>query len=76
MFVVTEAQAATIRTAYEQRGEFYAAVELRQLFPGITDNAQARECVRMIASWRRFSCCATRGLGGWQYCCPPRRLRG
>ena len=52
MFVVTEAQAATIRTAYEQRGEFYAAVELRQLLPGITHNAQARECVRMIASWR------------------------
>jgi hypothetical protein len=27
MFVVTEAQAAAIRTAYEQRGEFSAAVE-------------------------------------------------
>ncbi|HSU07107.1 MAG TPA: hypothetical protein VLI93_16215, partial [Acetobacteraceae bacterium] len=51
MFVVTEAQAATIRTAYEQRGEFSAAVELRQLFPGITDNAQARECVHTIVSW-------------------------
>jgi hypothetical protein len=35
--------------AYEQRGEFPAAVELRQLFPGIMDNAQARECVRTIA---------------------------
>ena len=52
MFVVTEAQAASIRAGYEQRGEFYAAIELRQMFPGITDNAQARECVRMIASWR------------------------
>ena len=52
MFVVTEAQAATIRTAYEQRGEFSAAVELRQLFPGIVDNAQARLCVRTIAGWR------------------------
>jgi hypothetical protein len=51
MFLVTEAQAAVIRTAYEQRGEFSAAVELRQLFPGI-DNAQARECVRTIVSWR------------------------
>jgi hypothetical protein len=38
-FVVTEAQAAAIRATYEQRGEFSAAVELRQLFPGITDNA-------------------------------------
>ena len=52
MFVVTEAQAAMIRTAYEQRGEFSAAVELRQLFPGIMDNAQARLCVRTIAGWR------------------------
>ena len=51
MFVVTEAQASTIRATYEQRGEFSAAVELRQLFPGI-DNVQARECVRTIASWR------------------------
>ena len=52
MFVVTEAQAAAIRAAYEQRGEFSAAVELRQLFPGIADNAQARLCVRTIAGWR------------------------
>ena len=52
MFVVTEAQAATIRATYEQCGEFSAAVELRQLFPGITDNAQARLCVRTIAGWR------------------------
>jgi len=27
-------------------------VELRRLFPGITDNAQPRECVRTIAGWR------------------------
>jgi hypothetical protein len=51
-FCVTEAQAATIRTACEQRGDFSAAVELRQLFPGIRDNAQAPECPRTIASWR------------------------
>ena len=52
MFAVTEAQAAMIRATYEQRGEFSAAVELRQLFPGIADNAQARECARTIAGWR------------------------
>jgi hypothetical protein len=52
MFVLTEAQATAIRAAYEQRGEFSAAIELRQLFPGITDNAQARECVRTIAGRR------------------------
>ena len=43
MFVVTEAEAAAIRAVYEQRGEFSAAVELRRRFPGMTDNAQARE---------------------------------
>jgi hypothetical protein len=52
MFAVTEAEAAAIRTAFEQRGELSAAVELRRLFPGITDNAQARECARTIAGWK------------------------
>jgi hypothetical protein len=52
MFVITEAEAAAIRATYEQRGEFLAAVELRQLFPGITDTARAREFLRSIASWR------------------------
>ena len=55
MFVVSEAEAAAIRTAFEQRGEFAAAVELRRLFPGITDNAQARECARTIAGWQPLS---------------------
>jgi hypothetical protein len=52
MFVVTEAEAAAIRAVFQQRGEFAAAVELRRLFPGITDNTQARECVRTIAGWK------------------------
>jgi hypothetical protein len=51
MFVVTEAEAAAIRTAYEQGGELSAAIELRRLFPGITDNAKARQCARTIAGW-------------------------
>ena len=34
MFVVSEAEAAAIRTAFEQSGELAAAVELRRLFPG------------------------------------------
>jgi len=41
MFTVTEAEAAAIRTAFDQGGEFAAAVELRRLFPGVTDNAEA-----------------------------------
>jgi hypothetical protein len=44
MFSVSEAEAAAIRAAYEQRGELSAAVELRRRFPGIVDNVQAREC--------------------------------
>jgi hypothetical protein len=46
MFVVTEADADAIRAVYEQRCEFAAAVDLRRRFPGIADNAQARECAR------------------------------
>ena len=52
MFAVTEAEAAAIRTAFEQGGEFAAAVELRRLFPGVADNAEARECARTIAAWK------------------------
>ena len=47
MFAITEAEAAAIRTVFEQRGELSAAV-----FPGITDNVQARECARIIAGWK------------------------
>ena len=35
-----------------QRGELSAAIELRRLFPGITDNVQARACARTIAGWK------------------------
>jgi len=52
MFVVTEADAAAICAVYQQRGELSAVLELRRLFPGITDNAQARECARTIAGWK------------------------
>jgi hypothetical protein len=51
MFVVSEAEAAAIRASFEQGGEFSAAIELRRLFPGITDNARARECAMTILSW-------------------------
>ena len=37
MFVVTEAEATAIRTAFGQSGELVAAVELCRLFPLITD---------------------------------------
>lgn len=52
MFMVTEADAAAIREAYDRAGELAAVVELRQRFRGISDNEQARACVRSIVGWR------------------------
>jgi hypothetical protein len=52
MFVVSEAEADAIRAAFVQRGELSAAIELRRLFPGITDNVQALACARTIAGWK------------------------
>jgi hypothetical protein len=51
MFMVTEKAAAAIRAVYERDGELSAAIELRRLFPGIIDNARARDCARAIAGW-------------------------
>lgn len=52
MFTVDEATAAAIRVALERDGELSAVVELRRHFPLITDNEQARACVRTIAGWK------------------------
>jgi hypothetical protein len=52
MFSVTEAEASAVRAAYEIGGELSAAAEVRRLFPGIIDNAKARECAAMIVAWR------------------------
>jgi hypothetical protein len=52
MFVVSDAEAAAIRAAYEQSGELSAAVELRRRFPGVASTAQARECALIIAGWQ------------------------
>jgi hypothetical protein len=53
MFVVTEEAVAAIRAVYEQEGELSAAIEVRRLFPGITDNAKARECHRRLETAAR-----------------------
>jgi hypothetical protein len=57
MFCVSEAQAAVIRTAFEQQGELSAVVELRRLFPGVDNIALTQECVRIIAGWQPLSAC-------------------
>jgi hypothetical protein len=41
-------KAAAIRAVFQESGE----LSLCRRFPGITDNRQARECVRTIASWK------------------------
>jgi hypothetical protein len=51
MFIVTEEDATAIRATFEKEGELSAAIELRRRFPGIIDNARARECARSIAGW-------------------------
>lgn len=52
MFIVSEADAAAIRAAYNEQGKLSAALELRRRFPGVTDNEKARAHVRTIAGWQ------------------------
>jgi len=52
MFAVNEADAAAIRAIFDEEGELSAAIEVRRRFPGITDNAKARECAKIIAGWK------------------------
>jgi hypothetical protein len=62
MFLVTEADAAAIRAVLDQEGELSAAIEVRRLFPGITDNAKAPrhlggsylDRLRFFSNHRRF----------------------
>jgi hypothetical protein len=51
MFVVTEADAAAIRTTFEQHGELSAVIELRRMFPA-SETTSRWECVRIITGWK------------------------
>ena len=51
MFIVSDTERALIQAAWESGGELTVAVELRRLFPGITDMANARRCARIVAGW-------------------------
>jgi hypothetical protein len=46
MFAIDEATIEAIRRALDEGGELSVIVKLRRRFPLITDNAQARLCVR------------------------------
>jgi hypothetical protein len=50
MLCVNQAAAEAIRQVFNESGELFATVELRQHVPGITDNVNARMCVRAIAN--------------------------
>ncbi len=52
MFTVTDEQAAAIRRVFLEQGELPAMIEFRRHFPGITDNARARNCAKIIAGWQ------------------------
>jgi hypothetical protein len=51
MFMVSEADAAAIRQAFDEGGELAAMAELRRLFPGVVEAEDARLCVRAVVGW-------------------------
>ena len=55
MFLVSDADAAAICAAYDQGGEFSAAVELRRRFPLVRGQ---RPCAAMRQSHRRLAALA------------------
>ena len=68
MFCVSESEATAIRRVFSEEGELSAVIEFRRHFPGIEDNAKARECVRIIAGW-------TPRPDGYQLPAKPQRKR-
>jgi hypothetical protein len=52
MFSVSEAEAAAIRNVFEQEGALCAAIEVRRMFPLISENAKAQEFARIIVGWK------------------------
>ena len=66
MFIVSKADAAAIRAAFEQGGELSASVELRRLFPGLANNENTRICARTIAGWTPIATDAAEAAAGGQ----------
>lgn len=61
VFTVSEAEVAAIRAAYQDGGEAAAIAEVRQLFPFITDDAEAARWMKTIAGWRPLPPAAPKG---------------
>jgi hypothetical protein len=52
MFSISDKDIAAIQAAFERGGESSATIELRRIFPGIPDNAEARTIALTIVGWR------------------------
>ena len=61
MFSLSEDEITSVRAAFDTGGEFAASVELRRLFPGITDLQKATQCVRTIVGWSRPASATQKG---------------
>ena len=55
MFSISDKDIAAIQSAFDRGGESSATIELRRIFPGIPDNAEARRIAFIIAGWRSMS---------------------
>ena len=55
MFSISDKDIAAIQTAFARGGELAARIEVRRLFPGIPDNAEARRIALTIVGWRSMS---------------------
>ena len=55
MFSISDKDIAAIQAAFERGGELSATIEVRRIFPGIPDNAEARRIALIIAGWEPVS---------------------
>ena len=51
MFSISDKDIAAIQAAFERGGELSATIEVRRIFPGIPDNAEARRVALTVAGW-------------------------
>lgn len=55
MFSTSDKDIAAIQAAFERGGESSATIELRRIFPGIPNNAEARTIALTIVGWSLMS---------------------
>jgi hypothetical protein len=55
MFSISDKDIAAIVAASERGGQFAATVEVRRLFPGIPNNAEALRVALTVAGWEELT---------------------